>query len=206
MKPAVRAVARPQSDRRATVAPQNPGLHRIRARTHAPPKIGEQDWRISVQGKIVLEEHFAMPETLEDSAGFVPNEYWTELKSRLMAMQDRRLREMDARTASRSYCLPSPPRPCRHPDRARAIEIAQRANDFLAGEVARRPDRFQGLAAFPMQDPDAAARELARCVRELGFRSALANGYSQVDLARLQRRDAALPNARPLGFGRLPRS
>lgn len=65
--------------------------------------------------------------------------------------------------------------------RARAVEIAHRANDLLAEEVAKRPDRFQGLAALPMQDPDAAARELARCVRDLGFRGALVNGSSQVD-------------------------
>ena len=31
-----------------------------------------------------------------------------------------------------------------------------------------------------MQDPEAAARELERCVKELGFRGALVNGFSQV--------------------------
>jgi 2,3-dihydroxybenzoate decarboxylase len=66
------------------------------------------------------------------------------------------------------------------PDRARAIEVARRANDYLAGEVAKRPDRFQGFAALPMQDPEAATRELTRCVRDLGFRGALVNGFSQV--------------------------
>lgn len=29
-----------------------------------------------MQGKIGLEEHFAIPETLQDSAGFVPGDYW----------------------------------------------------------------------------------------------------------------------------------
>ena len=67
------------------------------------------------------------------------------------------------------------------PDRAHAMAIAERANDFLAGEVAKRPDRFRGLAALPMQDPDAAARELARCVTDLGFVGALVNGFSQID-------------------------
>jgi 2,3-dihydroxybenzoate decarboxylase len=66
------------------------------------------------------------------------------------------------------------------PDPAQADEIARRANDFLAGEVRKRPDRFQGLAALPMQDPARAARELTRCVKELGFRGALVNGFSQV--------------------------
>jgi hypothetical protein len=31
-----------------------------------------------------------------------------------------------------------------------------------------------------MQDPDAATREVVRCIRELGFRGALVNGFSQV--------------------------
>ena len=134
-----------------------------------------------MQGKVALEEHFALPETVQDSAGFLHDDVWTELKARLLDMQDRRLREMDAHGIE--VMLPSLNAPAVQaiPDRARAAEIARRANDFLAGEVAKRPDRFQGLAALPMQDPDAAARELARCVRELGFRGALVNGFSQVD-------------------------
>lgn len=134
-----------------------------------------------MRGKVVLEEHFALPETVQDSAGFVPGDYWVELKARLLDMQDRRLREMDVHGIE--VMLPSLNAPAVQAiaDRAQAIEIARRANDFLAEEVAKRPDRFQGLAALPMQDPDAAARELARCVRELGFRGALVNGFSQID-------------------------
>jgi len=63
----------------------------------------------------------------------------------------------------------------------RATDLARRANDFLAREVAKRPARFQGLAALAMQDPDAATRELQRCIRELGFRGALVNGFSQIN-------------------------
>ena len=134
-----------------------------------------------MQGKVALEEHFALPETVQDSAGFVPDDYWVELKARLLDMQDRRLREMDAHGIE--MMLPSLNAPAVQaiPDRKRAIEIARRANDFLAGEVTKRPDRFQGLAALPMQDPEAAAQELQRCVRDLGFRGALVNGFSQID-------------------------
>ena len=137
-----------------------------------------------MQGKLALEEHFAIPETLDDSAGFLPRhfgDYWGELKSRLLDMQERRLREMDANGIE--LMLPSLNAPAVQaiPDRVQAAEIARRANDFLAEQVAKRPDRFQGLAAIPMQDPDVAARELARCARELGFVGALVNGFSQVD-------------------------
>jgi gamma-resorcylate decarboxylase len=136
-----------------------------------------------MHGKIALEEHFAIPDTLQDSAGFVPGDYWTELKARLLDMQDRRLREMDAHGIE--IMLPSLNAPAVQaiPDTARAIEIAKRANDFLAGEVAKRPDRFVGLAALPMQDPDAAARELHRCVKDLKFCGALVNGFSQIGSA-----------------------
>ena len=32
-----------------------------------------------MHGKVALEEHFALPETVQDSAGFVPGDYWIEL-------------------------------------------------------------------------------------------------------------------------------
>ena len=40
-----------------------------------------------MQGKVALEEHFAIPETLQDSAGFVPGDYWKELQHRLLDIQ-----------------------------------------------------------------------------------------------------------------------
>ena len=49
-------------------------------------------------------------------------------------------------------------------------EICRLVNENIAGMVARYPDRFVGLAHVPMQDPQAAAAELARCVKDLGFR------------------------------------
>lgn len=134
-----------------------------------------------MNGKIGLEEHFAIPETLQDSAGFVPGDYWIELSARLLDIHERRLHEMDANGMEMMILSLNAPAVQAIPDRAKAIEIARRANDFLAEQVARRPDRFQAFAALPMQDPDAATRELERCMVELGFRGALVNGFSQVD-------------------------
>jgi len=65
-------------------------------------------------------------------------------------------------------------------DSARAADLARRANDLLAELVARRPDRFQAFAALPMQQPDLATQELERCIRDLHFKGALVNGFSQV--------------------------
>jgi len=134
-----------------------------------------------VQGKIGLEEHFAIPETLQDSAGFLADESWTELSARLIDMQERRLREMDDNGMEMMILSLNAPAIQAIPNRAKAIEMAKRANDFLAEQVALRPNRFQGFAALPMQDPDAATQELERCMKDLGFRGALVNGFSQID-------------------------
>ena len=134
-----------------------------------------------MNGKIGLEEHFAIEDTLQDSAGFVPGDYWRELSTRLLDIHDRRLREMDANGMEMMILSLNAPAVQAIADRKKAIDIAQRANDFLAEQVARRPDRFQAFAALPMQDPDAATRELERCMTALRFKGALVNGFSQVD-------------------------
>jgi predicted TIM-barrel fold metal-dependent hydrolase len=132
-----------------------------------------------MQGKIALEEHFAIPETLEDSHGYFPDRVWQEVKSRVMDIHERRLREMDANGIELMLLSLNAPAVQAIPDKARAAEIARKANDYLAEQVAKRPNRFQGVAALAMQDADGAARELERCVNELGFRGALVNGFSQ---------------------------
>ena len=132
-----------------------------------------------MKGKIALEEHFAIPETLQDSAGFVPGDYWKELSARILDIHDRRLREMDAHGIEMMLLSLNAPAVQAIPDIRKASEMARRANDYLAAEVAKRPDRFQGFAALPMQDPEQAARELTRCITELGFKGALVNGFSQ---------------------------
>ncbi len=57
-----------------------------------------------------------------------------------------------------------------------AVRIARRANDILAEQVAAHPDRFRAMATLPMGDPQAAAAELERCVKELGFVGVLLTG------------------------------
>jgi len=133
-----------------------------------------------MQGKIALEEHFAIPETLADSRGYFPDRVWQEVKSRVLDLHERRLKLMDEHGIEMMLLSLNAPAVQAIPDTAQAHEIARRANDYLAEQVAKRPDRFQGLAALAMQDPGIAAHELERCVTELGFRGALVNGFSQV--------------------------
>jgi aminocarboxymuconate-semialdehyde decarboxylase len=50
-----------------------------------------------------------------------------------------------------------------------ALPLIRHVNDTIAAMVARAPDKFIGLGGAPMQDPDVAARELERLMRD-GFR------------------------------------
>ena len=72
-----------------------------------------------------------------------------------------------------------------------AVELAHRVNDLIAETCGRHPDRFQGFAALPTPDPDAAPRELERAVRELGLKGALLCG-------RTRERHLDHPSLRPM--------
>ena len=133
-----------------------------------------------MQGKIALEEHFAIEDTLADSRGYFPDRVWQEVKSRVLDIQERRVAEMDRHGIEMMLLSLNAPAVQAITDPAQARELARKANDYLAEQVHKRPDRFQGLAALAMQDPEAAARELERCVKQLGFRGALVNGFSQI--------------------------
>jgi aminocarboxymuconate-semialdehyde decarboxylase len=54
-------------------------------------------------------------------------------------------------------------------DPVAAVQAAQVCNDGFAELAARDPTRFAAWAFLPMQDPQAAAAELRRCVRDHGF-------------------------------------
>jgi 2,3-dihydroxybenzoate decarboxylase len=132
-----------------------------------------------VKGKIALEEHFAIPETVDDLVGAFPPSHWQELRARLLDIQDRRLREMDANGVEITVLSFNAPGVQSRANKRDAIELARIANDYLAEQVALRPDRFRGFAALPLQDVDAATEELRRAVVDLGFVGALVNGFTQ---------------------------
>jgi 2,3-dihydroxybenzoate decarboxylase len=132
-----------------------------------------------MQGKIALEEHVAIEPTLGDSQVFGAH-VWPELRHRLIDVQDTRLHEMDKHGIEMMILSLNAPAVQAIHDIKTAIAVARQANDALAGEVRKRPDRFAAFAALPMQDPQAATAELTRCINELGMVGALVNGFSQV--------------------------
>ena len=133
-----------------------------------------------MDAKIALEEHFAIPDTLADSTAYATGGSRSVLEQRLLDRENHRLADMDACGIAYAILSLNSPAIQAIPDRANAIEVARRSNDALAESIAKRPDRFGGFAALPMQDPDAAGEELTRAVKELGFKGALVNGFSQV--------------------------
>jgi 2,3-dihydroxybenzoate decarboxylase len=131
--------------------------------------------------KITLEEHVIEPELSDDAAKYYPRETWAKLRPGLLGMHSQLLADMDASGIEIAVLSLHSPGIQAIPTRFQAIEMARRGNDYLAQEVAKRPTRFKAFATLPLQDPDAAARELVRCVKELGFKGALVNGFSQID-------------------------
>ncbi|MHB1308617.1 MAG: amidohydrolase family protein [Limisphaerales bacterium] len=51
--------------------------------------------------------------------------------------------------------------------------MARLIHDSLAGVIAKHPKRFRGLCTLPLQNEKAAAAELDRCVKKLGFKGIL---------------------------------
>src|SRR5580704_140197 len=136
-----------------------------------------------MMNKIALEEHFAIDLTIEQSKIYSKPGVWEKLRSDLLDVEQQRLERMEESGTAFSILSLNAPGTQGIPDPAEAIHVARRANDALADFVSRHPRRLGGFAALPMQDPDAAARELERCVEDFGFHGFMVNGFSQVGQA-----------------------
>jgi len=137
---------------------------------------------------VALEEHFSVPALVRriDPAAISRRGYRPRKPPQngpnplelLPEIGERRLRSMDetgitvqvlSNSGPGSDLVPGPD----------GVALCGEMNDHLAAAIARHPDRFAGFAALPMQSPDAAATELARGVKELGFLGAMINGTTE---------------------------
>jgi 2,3-dihydroxybenzoate decarboxylase len=128
--------------------------------------------------KIALEEHFVIPDFLDYLANAMPKvtkEMYDALVARLSDFGERRLSVMDGAGVKLAVLSMTGSGVQIERDTQLAIRRARQANDALAKEIGRRPDRYAGFAHLAMQDPKAASAELERCVRELGFKGAMIN-------------------------------
>ena len=131
--------------------------------------------------KIALEEHFLCPGLIEywnSSVAQMPAAKRDDLLSRCTDFGEQRLSSMDKAGIARAVLSLAGPGVQAEPDARIAIRRARDANDFLAREIQRRPDRYSGFAHLPMQDAKAAADELERCVKEMKFPGAMINGHT----------------------------
>jgi 2,3-dihydroxybenzoate decarboxylase len=147
--------------------------------------------------RIATEEAWGPPEMFEryrrlladkscDDPGF--NSMWgfhllnqserpRQIIERLQDVGERRIHDMDATGIARQIVSLTSPG-VQVFDKATAVALAASSNDQLAEAVRRHPERMTGLAAVAPQDPAAAAKELERGVRKLGFRGAIVNSHT----------------------------
>ena len=132
--------------------------------------------------KIAIEEHYVLP-SMKDQMPTTPfwhDDYSRDVRERMADTGEMRLREMDEAGVERMVLSLGGTGVQDELDVAKAVQRARTSNDALAAIVASRPDRYSAFATLPMQDPEAAARELERTVRDFGFKGALVNGYTSV--------------------------
>ncbi|MDB5569839.1 MAG: hypothetical protein JWN93_1022 [Hyphomicrobiales bacterium] len=131
--------------------------------------------------KIALEEHFMYPgmaDYWEATMQDVPPPVRAALTAKLSDFGAGRLGDMDAAGIDMALVSLAGPGVQRELDVATATRRARDANDYLAAQIGGRPDRYRGLAHLGVQDPAAAAKELERCVKTLGFAGAMINGHT----------------------------
>lgn len=130
---------------------------------------------------IGLEEHFVTPELEGYGAGtatIAQPGVWEQASRRLLDLTGERIAEMDASGLDVQVLSLNSPGIQAEPDPAVAVTRAAAVNDLLATIITEHPTRFAGFCALPLQDPEAAAKELTRSVNQLGLRGALVNAHT----------------------------
>jgi len=135
---------------------------------------------------VALEEHFTVPRIVAGIApdviarrGFPtdPDFRWAQTVKRdeLADLGATRIADMDASGITVQVLSVAGPGADLVPG-PDGIALARAYNDALAEACSRYPDRYRGFAHLPMLAPEAAADELERSVRDLGFHGVLVNG------------------------------
>jgi predicted TIM-barrel fold metal-dependent hydrolase len=132
-----------------------------------------------MHGKIAFEEHFNLPE-FEVPEYYGDAQAMADVRCRLLDVSEQRLADMDATAIDYAILSLNSPGVQADTDAGQAISGAKKVNDTLAEIVAAHHSRYGGFATLPLQDPAAAADELERCVKQLGFYGAMVNGYTNL--------------------------
>ncbi len=125
---------------------------------------------------IAIEEHYwdeELEKTYTGSEAGRPGEQY----KRLHDFTGIRLQEMDEAGIDVQVISHGAPSTQKLPD-DKAAALTRRVNDRLHRAVAANPQRFAAFAALPTAVPEAAADELERTVKELGFKGAMLHGLA----------------------------
>lgn len=130
---------------------------------------------------IALEEHFWTQDlAAAPGTGLLARPDGARLDEALRDLDGARLTDMDAAGIDMQVVSHVQPAAQGLPA-ADGVAAARRANDYLAKAVARHPERLAGFATLPTAVPEAAAGELERAVRDLGFAGGLVNSTLGTD-------------------------
>jgi uncharacterized protein len=134
---------------------------------------------------VALEEHYTVPAIVAGISpeavakrGFPgPDFVWAQTTKRaeLADLGAARLADMDASGISTQVLSVAGPGADLVPGQP-GIDLARAYNDALAQACTQHPTRYRGFAHLPVLEPEAAADELERCIKQLGFHGVLVNG------------------------------
>jgi 5-carboxyvanillate decarboxylase len=107
-----------------------------------------------------------------------PSERATQIIDRLLDLGDQRIAHMDETGIDKAILALTSPgvQPFLNLDEAKGI--AQRANDYLAANVAAHPTRYYGMTTVAPQDPEWSAAEIKRGAA-MGFKGVQINSHTQ---------------------------
>ena len=132
-----------------------------------------------MEKKIALEEHFMHPDFVDYWANTAINispELFGKVRNKLEDFGDERINEMNKIGIEKSVLTLAGPGVQAEYFTNIAVKKAKFLNDYLAEKISGNDKRYGGFAHLALQDPRAAADELERATRDLGFSGALING------------------------------
>lgn len=128
---------------------------------------------------ITLEEHFISEAATtwsghqdDDPLGIIQR-FPHPIQNKLSDLSNERLQDMDAGSVTLQVISHGPT------NGSAPVKVCRKANDELKSAVDGSKGRFAGFAMIPMDEPVAAAAELERCVKTLGFVGALVNNHEK---------------------------
>ena len=128
--------------------------------------------------KIALEEAFTWPNQEKEVWSPIPMVYLLN-QDKLSDIIDNRIKQMNKDNIKIQVLSVTSPgtESLKNGNISYIIKKCQSINNYIANEIKNHKNRFKVFACLPMRSPKAAAKELERCVKELGFVGALVNGY-----------------------------